>query len=199
MDKKTIDTYNKMAKEYDEETIGFWKEFPDTIITKFCEKMEGDKKVLDIGSGPGRDGLLLKERGLDVVCLDASSEMVKLCENKGLDSIEGDFLDLPFEDSTFDGVWSYTSLLHVQKKEMNKALSEVRRVLKKDGIFGLGLIEGNKELYRESSGVGELRWFAFYLREEIEKLLEDQGFVVEYFEDFTPSSKKYLNYILRKI
>ena len=199
MDKKTIDTYNKMSKEYDEETVDFWKRFPDTIITKFCERISGDKKVLDIGSGPGRDGLLLKERGLDVICLDASSEMVKLCENKGLESVEGDFLDLPFEDNTFDGVWAYTSLLHVQKKEMNKALSEIRRVLKKDGVFGLGLIEGDKELYRESSGVGELRWFALYLREEIEKLLEDQGFVFEYFEDFTPKSKKYLNYILRKI
>ncbi len=199
MDEKTINTYNEMAKEYDEETIDFWKRFPDTIISKFYKKIKGDKKILDIGSGPGRDGLLLQKKGLNVICLDASLEMVKLCKERGLKSIEANFLTLPFGNNSFDGIWAYTSLLHIPKKDINKALSEIKRVLKKDGIFGLGLIEGNKELYRESSGVSKPRWFAFYTKREIEELLKNKGFDIEYFEEFTPKSKKYLNFISKKL
>ena len=113
MDQKTIDTYNKMAREYDEETVDFWNRFPRTTIDSFAKSVSG--KILDVGSGPGRDGLLLKEQGLNVICLDASEEMVKSCQNKGLQAVVGDFNQIPFADKSFDGVWAYTSLLHVPK------------------------------------------------------------------------------------
>ncbi|KKS44992.1 MAG: hypothetical protein UV10_C0036G0001, partial [Candidatus Azambacteria bacterium GW2011_GWA1_42_19] len=32
MDNKTIQTYNRFAKEYDEETADFWEKFPKTFI-----------------------------------------------------------------------------------------------------------------------------------------------------------------------
>lgn len=197
MDKTTIDAYNKMAKEYDEETTDFWERFPVSFIDKFISLVEG--KVLDVGSGPGRDGLLLKEKGLDVTCIDASSEMVRISTLKGLDSMVGDFLDLPFENSSFDAVWAYTSLLHVPKASIGKALSEIRRVLKSQGVFGLGLIEGEQEAYKESSGMNMPRLFCFYTKEEIERLLKEQGFDIVHFETFKPGSKNYLNYISKKV
>ena len=197
MDKKTIQTYNLMAKEYDEETIDFWERFPRTFFDKFAELVKG--KVLDIGSGLGRDGLLLKQRDLEVVCLDASGAMIKLCTEKGLEAIVGDFNDLPFDDGSFDGVWAYTSLLHVKKSEVKKPIDEIKRVLKSKGIFGLGLIEGETEEYKESSGVNMPRWFSFYTKAEIENLLKNNGFKIVYFESFKPRSKNYLNFIARKI
>jgi len=157
MDQKTIDTYNKMAKEYDDETSDFWERFPKTFINKFTELTKG--KILDVGSGPGRDGLLLKESGLEVVCMDASESMVALSKQKGLESVVGDFGSLPFADKSFGGVWAYTSLLHIPKSEIYKAIQEIRRVLKDDGIFGLGLIEGDSEEYRESAGVNMQDYF----------------------------------------
>jgi SAM-dependent methyltransferase len=103
MDIQTINTYNKMAFAYDNETVDFWDRFPKTIFDKFIELTKG--RVLDVGSGPGRDGLILKNAGLDVVCIDASEEMVKLSLNRGLNSIVGDFNDLPFDNKSFDGIW----------------------------------------------------------------------------------------------
>ena len=196
MDQKTIQTYNQMAKEYDDETIDFWQRFPRTFFDKFAELVKG--KVLDVGSGPGRDGLLLKEKGLEMMCFDASEAMVKLCEEKGLESIVGDFMFIPFEDNSFDGAWAYTSLLHIPKVDVSKAFNEIRRILKDDGILGLGLIEGDTEEYKESAGVNMPRWFSFYTKEEIEKLLEKHNFKVLYFEQFQPRSKNYLNFIAQK-
>lgn len=196
MDKKTITTYNKTALEYDEETSTFWDRFPRTFIDKFAQLAK--EKVLDIGSGPGRDGMILKEKGLDITCLDASEAMVKLCQEKGLKAILGDFNKLPFENETFDAVWAYTSLLHVPKAEVDKPIDEIKRVLKDKGILGLGLIEGDTEEYKESSGVNMPRWFSFYKKDEIESILKNHGFEQLYFEEFKPGSKNYLNFIYRK-
>ena len=197
MDKKTIDTYNALAKEYDAETSDFWDRFPRTIIDTFCNLTQG--RVLDVGSGPGRDGSILHKAGLHVVCLDASEVMVKLSFARGLESVVGDFNEMPFPDESFDGVWAYTSLLHVPRAEVMKPLREIRRVLKIGGTFGLGLIEGDGELYRESSGVGKPRWFSFYKKEEVEYLITQNGFEIVYFEEFMPNTKNYLNFISKKI
>ncbi|MDQ5957906.1 MAG: hypothetical protein QG665_241 [Patescibacteria group bacterium] len=197
MDKKTIDTYNKMAKAYDDETIDFWDEFPNSFFEKFISLVDG--KVLDLGSGPGRDGLILKNKGIDVVCLDASESMVQLSTARGLESVIGDFLDLPFSDKSFAGVWSYTALLHLPKNKMSESLVEIKRVLVDGGILGLGMIEGNTEEYRESSGVNMPRLFSFYQQDELENILKNHGFEIIYFESFIPRSKNYLNFIAKKV
>ncbi len=197
MDSKTIITYNKLAKEYDEETADFWDKFPRDSFNEFTKRVTG--RVLDIGSGPGRDGLILKNNGLDVVCLDASESMVKMSSEKGLESVLGDFNNLPFDDGSFDGAWAYTSLLHVPKSEVQKSLAEIYRVLNLDGVLGLGLIEGDTEEYRESSGVNLPRLFSFYRKEEVESLLANNGFEILYFDTFKPGSRNYLNFVARKV
>jgi ubiquinone/menaquinone biosynthesis C-methylase UbiE len=196
MDKPTIDTYNKMAKEYDEETTDFWERFPRTFLDNFVERSGRD--IIDIGSGPGRDGLLLKNAGKNVTCLDASEAMVEASTQKGLHSLRADFDNIPFEDNTFDAVWSYTALLHVPKKSINNPLREIARILKPKGIFALGLIEGDNEEYKESLGVGMPRWFSYYRKDEVVKLCNDNGFTLVYFETLTPRTKNYLNFIFEK-
>lgn len=195
MDEKTITTYNQMAKEYDEETTDFWKRFPQTFIKEFAKLSKG--KILDIGSGPGRDAMLLKEKGLDVTCLDASQAMLKICKKRGLKTILSDFKTIPCEDNSCSGIWAYTSLLHVPKNEISEVIKEIKRVLKSDGILGLGLIEGEGEIYKESAGVNMPRLFSYYQKSEIEEILKNHGFELVYYEDFKPRKNKYLNFIFK--
>lgn len=197
MDIQTIKTYDQMAEEYDAETTVFWEIIPKTFIKAFQKEITGN--VLDVGSGPGRDALVMQEYGIDVTCLDASESMIKMSQARGLKSIKGDFMNLPFDDQSFQGVWAYTSLLHVPKDQIDKALDEITRVLKPKGIFGLGMIEGDFNGYRESSGVNMPRWFSFYTKDELERLLKNHGFDIIYSESFKPKSKDYLNFIARKI
>lgn len=91
-----------MAREYDNETVMFWDRFPRTFLKTFIE-LSG-RKVIDVGSGPGRDGLLLQQAGKEVVCIDASEAMVKLSSERGLESVVASFEDLPFGNESFDGV-----------------------------------------------------------------------------------------------
>jgi ubiquinone/menaquinone biosynthesis C-methylase UbiE len=196
MDEQTINTYNEIAKEYDKETVDFWNLFPRSFLNEFI-KLSG-KRIVDIGSGPGRDGLLLQQAGKDIVCVDASESMVKLSSNRGLKSIVADFNALPFEDNSFDGAWSYTALLHVSKKSIATSLKEINRVLTPDGVFALGLIEGEVEQYKETPGHGMLRLFSYYEKAEVELFCKEHGFELVYFEMFKPRLNNYLNFIFKK-
>ncbi len=104
-----------------------------------------------------------------------------------------------FTDASFEGVWAYTSLLHIPKSEVGTAFSEMRRVLKDRGILGLGLIEGDTEEYLASTKISMPRWFSYYSKNEIESLLLEYGFEVLYFETFNPGRRNYLNFITKKL
>lgn len=196
MDAQTIDTYNTHAHVYDQETKDFWEKFPSTFLDTFA--LHAQFQVLDVGSGPGRDALLLDSKGLEVICVDASPAMVDICTERGLTAIEGDLLALPFPDHSFDGVWSYTSLLHLPRHELGRALAEIYRVLRWNGVLGLGMIEGDTEEYRENMGEGARRLFTYVTPSEIESLLSVAGFSVFFSETITPGKRRYIHILARK-
>lgn len=197
MDTQTITTYNKLAVAYDEETVDFWEHFPRTFIDAFADAC--GPKVLDIGCGPGRDGILLQKAGKDVLGVDGSEAMVALSRERGLEAVLADIADLPFPDAWFDGVWSYTTLLHVSKSEVDTALAEIKRVLKPGGAFALGMIEGDTEEYRTSSGMDQARWFSYYQRDELVQRVEKHGFALMHEETFKPGSRQYFNLLFKRM
>ena len=101
------------------------------------------KKVLDIGAGYGGGARrIANEHGAGhVTCLNiAPAENArnrKLTAEQGLEDrvsvVEGSFDDLPFEDASFDVVWSQDAILHAPDR--GAVLSEVARVLKPGGDF----------------------------------------------------------------
>ncbi|MEY2640793.1 MAG: hypothetical protein RL150_186 [Candidatus Parcubacteria bacterium] len=196
MNPQTITTYNARAQEYDEETADFWDLFPQTFIEAFVSRT--GPKIIDVGSGPGRDGVLLQQAGKEVLCVDAAEAMVALSAARGLASVCASFESLPVTDASYDGVWAYTSLLHVPKAEVGVVLAEIVRVLKPGGMLALGLIEGDGEGYRESSGVDMPRWFSYYQKEEVITRCQEYGFTLVYFEVFKPRTRNYLNFIFKK-
>ncbi len=98
-------------------------------------------KVLEIGCGTGSiwtglDGSLSKCGKL--VMTDLSEGMLdaarrNLGERENVEFMTADIQDLPFEDGSFDMVIANSMLYHVP--DITKGIREVRRVLKKDGVF----------------------------------------------------------------
>ncbi len=98
--------------------------------------------VLDVGCGLGGPcRMLADEHNCKVTGIDLSAEYIrtakKLSQLVNLDSqtkfVQGDATSLPFEDGSFDAVWTQ----HVQMTILNKKkyYSEISRVLKTDGHF----------------------------------------------------------------
>jgi ubiquinone/menaquinone biosynthesis C-methylase UbiE len=198
MDAKTVETYNQLAQAYDDETVDFWNTFPRSFIEAFVNA--SGPNILNIGSGPGRDARLLQNAGKNVICLDASQTMIDICQARGLTTVLADFNHLPFDATTFDGVWAYTSLVHIPKNEIDQPLREIHRVLKPNDILAIGMIEGDSEGYKQNTGGIDLpRWFSYYQKEELMDIITNHGFDLIHFETFTPGSKTYLNLIFKKL
>jgi len=197
MDNVTRALYEKYAYMFEEQDKRYpFNDFIDDADI-FMRFLQG-KKILDLGSGPGRDSQFFKERGLNPLCLDISQEMIKLCQEKGLETQVGDLEKLPFEDSSFDGVWAYTSLLHVPKIKFSKILSKINNILIPQGIFYLGMKEGNFEGMVKSEKYGESeRFFSLYRDLELRKILSD-FFDIVHFSKVELGEAVFLNYLCKK-
>ena len=100
-------------------------------------------KILELGSGRGELWKLyfendrLQNYGMDITMSDFTDGMVehlqRMYQDKEVSVKKIDILDIPFEEDTFDLIIANAMLYHV--KDIDSALSEVRRVLKKGGSF----------------------------------------------------------------
>ena len=89
-------------------------------------------RVLDVGCNDGTMMKLLKDkRECKVYGVDISEVALDVAKNKGLNVQFADAHILPFKDKYFDVVILSEVLSHV--KNPDEVLSEIRRVLKKDG------------------------------------------------------------------
>jgi len=101
------------------------------------------KYVLDAGTGTGRFAIYLAQRGLNVVAIDSSREMIEIARKKAeregcqhrIQFIVADIENLPLRDRSVDGFCSIIVLIHLVCRDY--ALSELSRVLKSNGILVL--------------------------------------------------------------
>ncbi|MCA1029768.1 class I SAM-dependent methyltransferase [Bacillus timonensis] len=197
------DSYAKKATERDQTQVEAWKQ---REREKFLHSLLDNKlsTLLEIGSGPGREGIYFQEQGLQVVCTDLSPEMVNLCKEKGLEAHTMGFDDLTFSDQSFDAVWAMNCLLHVPKQEFESVIEGIRRVLKKNGLFYLGVYGG-----KDSEGMWEddfyepKRYFSFYHHEDIQQLVEKYFDIVSFDilrpEEIGQKELSFQSFILKRV
>jgi ubiquinone/menaquinone biosynthesis C-methylase UbiE len=84
-------------------------------------------RTLDIGCGTG---FLTRHLEGDVTGLDASGRMLEVAKRQAPKArfVQGDALDLPFEDNAFDRVFASYFYCHLEEAERVRFLAEARRV-----------------------------------------------------------------------
>jgi len=164
-------SYNVQAEQRAKSEIEDWKAAERGVFLELF-KSEHKQSLLEIGAGHGRDSKFFQENGLQVSCIDLSPEMVKLCQQKGLNARVMDMIDLDFGDESFDAVYSLNSLLHLPKTELPFVLHEVKRVLKADGLFFLGVYGGyDFEGSWEKDSYIPKRFFSFHSDEGLQRVV----------------------------
>ena len=197
--KETIKTYDSFPASFDEKFESHFQEFARPEADFFIRQLRG-KKIVDLGSGPGNHARYFQQRGLDVLCVDLSKEMIRLCQEKGLKSMQADVEKIQFPENSLDGVWSYTCLLHIPKKKITPIASSIASWLKLGGLLGLAFIEGKSEGFKQSEDYPDTkRWFSYYSEQEVRKLFEP-FFECILFErqKSINSSRIYLKFVFRK-
>jgi SAM-dependent methyltransferase len=140
--KKDLQTaYNQRANFRNNRTIQSWKIEERAHFLTFLKPNQA-QTLLEIGAGTGQDSLFFQEHGFVVTATDLSPTHVAYCRQKNLNALVMDTCDLQFPDNNFDAVFSLNCLLHIPPDQLPTALAEIRRVLKSDGFFFLGVHGG---------------------------------------------------------
>ena len=192
---QTLAAYDKIATQFSEtRTENFWA--PEFATYK---TLIPGTDVLDVGCGSERDANMFTEAGFSYTGIDASPEMIKVCNEraKGGKFLVMDFGELQFPDSSFDGVWAAASLLHVPKAQVGGVLTELKRVLRPGGVGFISLKEKkdiDEGVVTETTYGGISRFFAFYTKDEFAKILTDEGFEILQIQEH-PELKRPVNWL----
>jgi ubiquinone/menaquinone biosynthesis C-methylase UbiE len=115
-----------------------------TVRLAQLAQIRNGERVLDVGCGIGGPSrYLASQLGCQVTGLDFTAEFVALAEmlarrTRLADKVayrQGDALDLPFPDGSFDVVWSQNAAMNIADRD--RLYSEMRRVLTPAGRLAL--------------------------------------------------------------
>lgn len=99
-----------------------------------------NKRVLDIACGEGFGTYFLSTQAKAIIGVDIDLEVIKYANqnysNSNLQFINGSAMEIPINiTSQFDVIISFETIEHITENDQIKFLSEVKRLLKPNGIF----------------------------------------------------------------
>lgn len=170
--------------------------------------LNAEKRVLDVGSGVGGTSrCLAKEFGCRVTGIDLTEDYCRAAElltsKIGLadliDYRQGDATHLPFDDASFDVVWTEHVAMNIPDK--SRLYREMHRVLKPGGTLAI------YDILTGPSGpvLFPVPWArtpdtSFLVRpNELRQLLEESGFTVSNWSDTTDSARAWFVSLAEKI
>jgi len=172
-----MDEVARTRSIYEEHSDAFVEKYRSESIAErfgepFFEALQGDR-VLDVGCGPGSDAETFADREYDVTGLDVTPSFLESARTNVPDArfALGDMRQLPFDSSSFDGVWACASLLHVPREDVPATLSEFARVLDDGGHLYCSLKRGD-----ESGFDADGRFFERHTADAVASLLVGAGF-----------------------
>jgi len=199
-------------KSYRNSGFNAQRRYPNEELLRFMGANYFDKeiknrkniKILEVGCGSCSNLWMISKEGFDTYGLDLSNESLKLGQkmlNKwGVEAKlqQGSFLELPYDNNTFDVVIDVFSMNCVQHSDFLIAIDEAYRVLKKGGIFFsytpskasdafINYLPAEKidafslsGIYREGSPFSGNHYpFHFWEKQEYQELLIKKGFIMQ--------------------
>ncbi|GAA4973574.1 class I SAM-dependent methyltransferase [Algibacter aquimarinus] len=126
-----------MSVKYDKIGINYnrTRKADPYLVSKLIENLQPDKNkiYLDIGCGTGNYTSALQKRGFKFIGIDPSKEMLEKAKvkNPHIDWRIGTSENTGLENNTIDGIMGSLTIHHWS--DLDKAFSELFRILKRDG------------------------------------------------------------------
>ena len=179
----TMNSYDAFAEEYAAGTSAMPDDVTDNV-NHFVDLVGTEARVLEIGSGPGRDAVALEQIGLSVRRTDISRGFVQHLRIAGyvadqLDPLRDDLTDTQRGGAPYDAVWANASLLHVAREGLPVVLARLAAVTRPGGTLHLTLKEGDGERWSVHGHVGAPRYFTYWREDALRAHLAEAGWVVD--------------------
>ncbi|MBI4948159.1 methyltransferase domain-containing protein [Candidatus Berkelbacteria bacterium] len=189
--KQTIDTYNKKAIEYIKSSPKFVDgKLKNWIDKNFAKLIPGKSKILELGSGSGKDADYIKSLGFDIELTDASKSFVEYLVRQGknarlLNAITDEFGQI------YDLIFANAVFLHFNKKELKIVLKKIFDSLNQNGLIAFSVKAGEGEEVTTRK-LNAPRYFCYWSEPELKKVLTEIGFKeisIEITEDYRGKHK----------
>ena len=194
-------TYERMAVDYARRIDDYAAADEAERFTRMAAPSKyAAPRILDAGCGPGRDAVLLRLAGAEVVGLDLARAM--LDQARDLDDAghlcQGDLRRLPFAAGSFDAVWCFAALGHLPPAAIAPALTEFRRVLDNGWLY---VVVRQGSGVRAASWDGSLpRYFTDLTSETLAAALHAAGFAIHEHNTWpAPNQTPWLHAIARGV
>ena len=197
MKSSSLEIWEHMARK----PIGGYKEGLEKEKKFLLENFPKNSIVLDIGSGFGRVLEILAPISKSIIGIDNDKEAVEMCKRviKGMKNAKILYADaekLEFKDGEFDVVTCLGGTPSNFGNTKDRIFSEIRRVLKNKGLFFCSVYNDSaleerltyyekyhSNQYNLDRKTGYVNVFDKFVseqfsKEQIEKILEDNGFKV---------------------
>jgi ubiquinone/menaquinone biosynthesis C-methylase UbiE len=149
MKNKNLECHSWYDKSYSKDGFFAQRMYPNEELLRFFGRelfnlpvnQRKKNKILEIGCGSGANLWMIAKEGFQAYGLDLSKESLalakKMLEKWGVnaDLKIGDMLNLPFANKLFNVVVDVFSSNCLTTIEYDKCISEVSRILKKEGLF----------------------------------------------------------------
>ena len=157
----TVAAYDESARAY----ASLNPVLPDAVradIEAFARRLGAGARVLEVGSGGGRDAVLMEELGLQVQRTDVTPAFVDLLRERGHDARLLDPLTEDVPGGPYDGVWANASLLHVARPDLVTVLGRLRSATRPGGLLRFSVKEGDGDGWSTHGAVGAPRHFTYW-------------------------------------
>lgn len=123
-----------------------YTEWKESVVVTFIDPYVGPEvDLLELGPGHGRWTEFMADRVRSLTLVDLNPSCIDACREKFqqrdfarspiLSFIANDGRSLPVPDESIDMIWSFGSLVHIDKREIDSYLAEFQRVLRPGGQF----------------------------------------------------------------
>ena len=126
--------YELHAKLYAEET--FSADMSEQY-RRFLPLLRERARILDVGSGSGRDACYFQKKGYQVTALEPSKNLCREIRKVFSGKIVCSDIQSYQPNQRFDGIWACASFLHLQEKEVFSFFEKIDLYLNDSGIIYL--------------------------------------------------------------
>lgn len=183
--------YSLNAKEYISETIDVDM---SSVYEPFEKLIKKRGRILDLGSGSGRDSKYFLSKGNEVKAIEPNIELFEASTREIGEIVEHISIQEFQPNKEFDAIWACASLLHLTDEELVEVFGKFKDVLKADGHVYMSFKQGTYK------GIKSRRYFNYHTVSSLKELLPGGYEVVKNWEseDLRNSTKpKWLNVIVK--